>query len=146
LLSNDADNLRACQIAASSFRVPHIVAQVNEPGNTEAYTAAGAQPVSIPEAHITVLENLVQTPNVFRLLSHTSPNQEVIELEIGNPAIHDMPIHALRLPGRAVLMVIQRNGHFIPPRGDTPLELGDVVTVLASPEEVDEVCELLACT
>ena len=145
LFSDDSDNLRACQIAASSFRVPHIIAQVNEPANAEAFTAAGAQPVSIPEAQITVLENLVQTPNMFRLLSHTSPNQEVIELKVGNPAIHDMPIHALRLPGRAVLMVIQRQGRFIPPRGDTQLALGDVVTVLASPEEVDQVCDILAC-
>jgi Trk K+ transport system NAD-binding subunit len=42
-------------------------------------------------------------------------------------------------------MVIRRNGQFIVPRGDIRLVTGDVLTVVASQEEMDAVCQLIAC-
>jgi Kef-type K+ transport system membrane component KefB/Trk K+ transport system NAD-binding subunit len=145
LLPDDAANLRLCQMAAAAFRIPNIVAQVREPTNSEAYAAAGAHPISLPEAQVTVLENLVNTPNVFGLLSRSSPDQEVVELRVADPALDGRPVHALPLPQRAMLMVIQREGAFIAPRGDTRLKLDDVVTILAPEEDFDEICQLFAC-
>jgi Trk K+ transport system NAD-binding subunit len=62
-----------------------------------------------------------------------------------NPSLNDVPLHELRLPGQARIMVIRRDGQFIVPRGDIRLFTGDVLTVLASPEEMDEVCLIIAC-
>lgn len=145
LLGDDVLNLRLCQLATASFRIPNVVAQVNDPANVEAYAAAGAHPVTLDQARMAVLENLVQTPNVFGLLSHLDPGQEIVEMAIENPDLNGVPVHALRLPGRSVLMIIRRGETFIPPRGDTRLSLGDMVTVLASQEEVDQVCQVFAC-
>jgi Kef-type K+ transport system membrane component KefB/Trk K+ transport system NAD-binding subunit len=145
LLPDDAANLRLCQMAAAAFRIPNVIGQVREPSNSEAYAAAGAHPITMSEAQVTVLENLVNTPNVFGLLAHSSPDQEVVELRVADPDLDGRPVHALSLPPRASLMVIQREGAFIAPRGDTRLALGDTVTVLAAPEDFDEICQTFAC-
>ncbi|MEN8098348.1 MAG: cation:proton antiporter [Chloroflexota bacterium] len=136
---DDAASLRLCQIASTSFRVPNIVAHVRERQNTEAFSAAGAQPVTFNEARETVLEHMVTTPNVFRLLAHQATDQEVIEIPVQNPDLDQKLLHQLHMPGESVIMVIQRHGRFLVPRGDTRLNLGDTVTVLASPNEIDSV-------
>lgn len=145
LLPEDRANLRLCQMAAAVYRIPNIVALVQDQANSEAYAAAGAHPISMSEAQVTVLENLTNTPNVFGLLSHWSPDQEVIELRVEDPELEGSAVHSLPLPRHATLMVIQREGAFIAPRGDTQLQVDDTVTVLASPDELDEICQIFAC-
>jgi Trk K+ transport system NAD-binding subunit len=61
---------------------------------------------------------------------------------VTNPALDDVPVHRLHLPGQALMMVVQRDGRFIVPRGETHLALNDVVTVLASPDEADQVRDM----
>jgi Kef-type K+ transport system membrane component KefB/Trk K+ transport system NAD-binding subunit len=145
LRGDDEANLLLCQLATATFRIPNVIAQVNDMANTEAYAAVGAHPVDPVEAHVTVLENMAHAPNIYRLLTDSAPGQNIRELTMRNTSLHDVPIHELRLPGRARIMVIRRNGQFIVPRGDIRLVLGDVLTVLASQEEMDAVCQLIAC-
>jgi Kef-type K+ transport system membrane component KefB/Trk K+ transport system NAD-binding subunit len=144
LLDDDALNLRLCQIATTAFQISNVVARVNDPANAEAYAAAGAYPVTLAGSQVTVLENLASSPNVFRLLADPRPGQEIVELQVRNPALVGTPVHALRLPGQALIMVIQRDGQFFVPRDETRLALHDVVTVLAAPHEADEVCPMFA--
>jgi Trk K+ transport system NAD-binding subunit len=146
LCADDAVNLRLSQIAAGALRIPNVVAQVNNPANLEAYEATGVNPVTVSDAQVTVLENLASNPNVFRLLTHSAPGQEVVELLVDNPQLHDKPMHGLPLPDKASIMVIQRDGRFIAPRPETRLAIGDMVTVLAAPEDMDGVCDLFACS
>ena len=139
LLDDDAANLRLCQLAHTAFRIPHVVARVKDSANVEAYAAVGAVPVTHLNAEITVLENLASNPSVFTLLSGSNGDQEIIELAVTNPACDGTPMHTLKLPGAALIMVIHRNGSFVVPRGDTRLILNDTITVLASPAEADRV-------
>jgi Kef-type K+ transport system membrane component KefB/Trk K+ transport system NAD-binding subunit len=145
LRGDDETNLRLCQLATATFRIPNVIAQVNDMVNTDAYAAVGAHPVDPVEAHVTVLENMAHAPNIYRLLSDSAPGQNIRELTMRNASLQDVPIHELRLPGRARIMVIRRNGQFIVPRGDIRLVTGDVLTVVASQEEMDAVCQLIAC-
>jgi Kef-type K+ transport system membrane component KefB/Trk K+ transport system NAD-binding subunit len=145
LRGDDETNLLLCQLATATFRIPNVIAQVNDMANTDAYAAVGAHPVDPVEAHVTVLENMAHAPNIYRLLTDSAPGQNIRELTMRNASLHDVPIHELRLPGRARIMVVRRNGQFIVPRGDIRLSAGDVLTVLASQEEMDAVCQLIAC-
>lgn len=143
LLGDDALNLRLCQIAKTSFSIRNVVARVLDPANVEAYLAVGAYPVTMIDSQVRVLENLANHPNVFTLLSEADPGQEIIEVEVSNPDLDGAPVHALRLPGQALIMVIRRNGRFLVPRGETRIALNDVVTVLASPAEADQIRAML---
>jgi Kef-type K+ transport system membrane component KefB/Trk K+ transport system NAD-binding subunit len=145
LRGDDETNLRLCQLATATFRIPNVIAQVNDMAHTEAYAAMGAHPVDPQEAQVTVLENMAHAPNIYRLLTESAPNQDIRELTLRNAELNDVPIHQVRLPGMARIMVVRRNGQFIVPRGDISLHTGDVLTVLGSPEEMDEVCQIIAC-
>jgi Trk K+ transport system NAD-binding subunit len=144
LLDNDTDNLKLIQLARANLQIENLVARVNDPDNTEAYSTAGAYPVTVADSQVTVLENLASNPNVFRLFADTDQRQEVVELTVRDTALDGVPVHALRLPGKALIMVIQRDGRFIVPRGETKLSLYDRVTVLASHSEMDQVCRMFS--
>lgn len=144
LLQDDAANLRLCQIATTNFQIDNVVARVNDPANVEAYAAAGAYPVTMEGSQVTMLENMASNPNMFRLFADAKPEQEVVELMVRNPALDRAPIHALQLPGQASIMVIRRAGKFIVPRGDVRLVLNDVVTMLGSPDEIDQACDIFS--
>jgi len=139
LLEDDAANLRLCQIAKTTFGIRNVVARVLDSANVEAYAAIGAHPVTTTDSEVTVLENLASHPNVFTLLAEGKAGQEVVEVEMTNPALDGVPLHMLRLPGHALIMVIQRGGRLIVPWRETRLALHDVVSVLASPDEADEI-------
>ncbi len=143
LLSDDMVNVRLCQIARVACGVPHVIARVNKPANLEAYTAIGVVPVSALESEINALENLTLNPNIYKLLSTPVVGREISELEVTDTSCNGTPLHELRLPGEALIIVLQRVGEFIVPRGNTRLQLGDRVTVLANRNEMEEVRELL---
>ncbi len=143
LLGDDTSNLRLCQVARVSCGVPNVVARVNKPANLEAYTAIGVVPVSAWESEISALENLTLNPNIYKLLSTPAAGREISELEVMDLSCNGTPLHELRLPGAALIIVLQRAGEFIVPRGNTRLELGDRVTVLANSSEMEEVRALL---
>ena len=118
LVPDDAANLRLCQLARTQFGIYNVVAEVKDPANLEAYTAIGVTPVTAMGSEITVLENLANNPNVFKLLTTTVPGREISEMEVTCPDCDGLPLHSLRLPGQALIMVIQRGGNFIVPRGE----------------------------
>lgn len=54
-----------------------------------------------------------------------------------------VPLRELKLPSRARVALIQRQGETLVPGGDETLEPGDLVTVFGDPDKVTEVLDLL---
>jgi trk system potassium uptake protein TrkA len=54
-------------------------------------------------------------------------------------AIAGRPVRDLRLPADAALVTILRGGRVIVPQADEPLEIGDELLFVASPEVEDEI-------
>lgn len=71
---------------------------------------------------------------------------KVIEIRLAaDSALTGHPIEESRprLPGAVVIGAVRRKGSFLMPRGDTVLESGDYVWLLANKDVVDETMELL---
>jgi Trk K+ transport system NAD-binding subunit len=66
-------------------------------------------------------------------------HQDIVDLEVCNPSLHDLTLRDLRLPLDTIILSVRRNGHLLISHGYTQLKLGDRVTVVGSQESLEEV-------
>ena len=147
---SDATNLVACKLAASVFNVPTRIARLRSPE----YLAAGAPLADAefgvnyalcPEKVITdYLVKLVDFPEALQVLTFADGRVVLVGMRaeaggrlVGQP-IKTLPAH-LGEGSDARIAAIFRRGRSIPPTGDTVIEEGDEVFVLAAEEHIRQV-------
>ena len=65
--------------------------------------------------------------------------QEMVDLEVRNPNLHDTALRDLRFPLDVLVLAIHRDGHTLVSRGHTQFQLGDKVTMVGPREKLEEV-------
>ncbi|WP_287906893.1 monovalent cation:proton antiporter family protein [Chloroflexus sp.] len=139
LLSNDEDNLRACQIALEKFGVPRLIVRLNRQDLREEFRELGAIIVDPATAMVNLLEQAVRAPQSLSLLLHTDPVYDVVQMTVTNRDVDGRLVRDLRLPADVLLLEISRDGQAIVPHGYTRLRWGDEITVVGKPESLREV-------
>jgi Trk K+ transport system NAD-binding subunit len=88
-------------------------------------------------AHL--LDHFVRSPSAASLLLGLDKNQAIAEVQLQNIALQGMALRELRLPIDVLILSVRRKGSALISHGYTQLEVGDWVTVVGSPEGVNEV-------
>ena len=88
---------------------------------------------------INLLDHCVRSPSAASLILGQEVNQDVVEITVGNPAMHGLALRDLTLPVDTLIVSIRRHGRILLSHGYTRLEVGDEVTVVGSPESLEEV-------
>ncbi|WP_457630502.1 TrkA C-terminal domain-containing protein, partial [Oceanithermus sp.] len=70
------------------------------------------------------------------LLLGFEEGQQVIDVELRDPALHGVLLRELRLPPDTLVLAVHRDGQAIVTHGYTQLKLGDKVTVMGTPESL----------
>ncbi|MCC7396432.1 MAG: TrkA family potassium uptake protein [Planctomycetes bacterium] len=143
-MTNDADNLVACQVAQRWFAVPRVIALVNDPDNQEVFTALGVQAISTVVTVASLVEQRVTIDQVTNLIPAADGRVTLTEitLEEQNTAVGRRVVE-LGLPRDALIAVITRAEQTIVPRGETQLQVGDRVLLVALPESHPAALRLL---
>ena len=97
---DDEDNLIICQLAREGYRVPKVVARVNDPRNQEHFDLLGiTQTVCATSNILGLVEHEVPEHGIVRLLELRKENLEIVELQIDakSPAAGKR-VAGLRLP------------------------------------------------
>ena len=145
---DDEDNLVISLLAKQEFAVPRVIARVNHPKNHWLFNEAWGVDVAVstPQILAGLVEEAVSVGVLVRLLQFEGGNTRLVEVTLaeGSPA-EDRAVSDLGLPRGATVVAIVRDSHVVVPRGDTILDRGDEVLILASASiEDDEIRELLA--
>jgi CPA2 family monovalent cation:H+ antiporter-2 len=75
---------------------------------------------------------------IFDLLMDRGESEiEVVEVQIGNPSITDVPLRKIRLPGDALIVSMSRDDTVMVPQGDSTFRLGDRVGLIGSSRFVE---------
>ena len=135
-LSDVEQSYRTCQIARTTFGIPHVVAQVPAPGDLIRFKQIGVHATNATLDHAALLTMLTRNPAIYTLLTRTSDNKEIFEIVVENPTCIDKTLHQLHLPGDTLVLSIQRSGNLLVPHGDTKIEFGDHLTLMSSLEWV----------
>jgi voltage-gated potassium channel len=151
---SDADNLYVVLSARSARPDLSIVARASGADAERKLTLAGADRVVLPyttAGH--TMANLVLKPQVTAFLdvvtTATGPELQLAEIEVrGTSAAAGRTIRELRIrheTGALVVSLRKADGSFdTTPEPDTPIEVGDVLIGVGSPDEIQALEDLFA--
>ena len=116
-----------------------MVVRLNDRANYERFHALGALIVDPAVAMVGLLEQFVRTPSATSLLLGMEEGQDIVDIELRNPALHGIALRELQLPLDILVLSVHRKGHTIISHGYTQLELGDRVTVVGTNNSLEEI-------
>jgi trk system potassium uptake protein len=137
---DDEDNLIICQLAHDGYRVPKVVARVNDPRNQEHFDLLGiTQTVCAVSGLLGLVEHEVPEQGLVRLLELRKENLEIVEIRIGrNSPVAGKRIGGVRVPDGTRLVSVMRNGRSELCFDSTVLRPGDQVLAVLEPGKEDE--------
>ena len=142
---DDEDNLVVSLLAKTEFAVPRVVARINHPKNQWLFNETWGVDVSVSTPHLltALVEEAVSVGSLVRLLQFEGGAHLVeVRLAEDSPA-KGKPLAELAVPREASIVAVVRNGRVVIPRGDTVMQVGDEVVVLATGESEAPIKALL---
>lgn len=134
---DDEDNLVISLLAKQEFAVPRVVARVNHPDNQWLFNETWGIDVAVSTPHLltSLVEEAFSVGDLIRLLSLRQGKASLLEVTLAEgSSAAGKTVGALKMPPDCTIVAIVREQHVIAPTSDTPLEVGDEVLALASPE------------
>jgi trk system potassium uptake protein TrkA len=142
---DDEDNLIICQIASEGYKVPKVIARVNDPRNQEHFDLLGiTQTVCATSNVLGLVEHEVPEHGFVHLLELRKENLEIVELQIDkdSPAAGKR-LGGLQIPEGARVISVLRNGRSALAEDATVLRPGDQVLAVLEPGIEDSVRKVL---
>lgn len=132
LTKRDEINLMAC-LLARDYGVPVVVARISDPENSEVFRKLGVSAVVSPELTTAIyIEKLIMRPDVIDLTVVAKGQAEILEMIISK----DSPVVGKKLKDISprdflVIAVYNKEGDLTIPKGNTQLNEGNRILVLA---------------
>lgn len=138
----DDDNLVACEIALAVFKVPRVLARVNNPKNEKIFRTVGIEGISSTTAISHMIRKEAVSDGDMRLVMNMRQgNLVMLEIELpSDGALADdegMRVADLDLPPSTVLVAVARDEELDTVNGDTLLYAGDMVVLCVKSEYED---------
>jgi trk system potassium uptake protein TrkA len=141
---NDNENIVASQLAKYSYRVPLVLARVEDMNRAQMLRGMGIDLIVSP-AHVAsmVFENAIALPGTTSILISETITRAVEVSVPEDSKIAGKRIKDLSLPTDCVIAAIYRGGKLIIPHGDTTMKPGDIVAVIGKEEAIRKVVNIL---
>jgi trk system potassium uptake protein TrkA len=142
---DDEDNLIICQLAGDGYRVPKVVARVNDPRNQEHFDLLGITQTVCATANVLgLVEHEMPEHGIVHLLQLRKENLEIVELQIDRDSpVAGKRVGGLRLPEGSRLISVMRAGRSELAEDSTVLRPGDQVLAVLEPGKEDELRRVL---
>lgn len=138
---DDKANVVLSLLAKTEFAAPRVVARVNDPRNEWLFDNAWGVDVAVstPRMLASLVEEAFAIGDVVRLMEFRKGNANLVEVTLPDDTPWGgRPVRKLELPRDTALVTILRGQRVIVPEPDQPLEGGDELLFVASPDvEVD---------
>ena len=123
--------------------IESVTAMVYQPAEIPAFQEVGIQPFSPGVYQASLLSMLVRNPGMFSLLTSTTDQQDIYELQLLNQELDGKRVRHLQLTGDVLIVSIVRNREHLIPHGNMRIELGDRMTILGSLDALEGAKALL---
>ena len=140
--SDDSVNLMTCWLA-KKFRVPNVVAIVNQPSHSDFFKEVGVRISENPDELVASrLYYWTQNPQLQQLASIPGGTIFEIVAETGAPIVgHE--IRELKVKDFVFIAITRVGGELIIPSGNVTIKAGDTFTVFTKKEGEDDCLRLL---
>ncbi|HVA60466.1 MAG TPA: TrkA family potassium uptake protein [Mycobacteriales bacterium] len=144
---DDKVNLVVSLLAKTEYGVPRVVARVNHPKNEWLFNESWGVDVAVssPRLLSALVEEAVTVGDLVRLISFREGKASLVELTLAGEAdLVGARAGSVDWPRDTALVAILREGQVIVPSPDDPLEAGDELMFVATPEAEDQLERLLS--
>ncbi len=134
---DDKVNLVTALLAKTEFAVPRTVGRVNHPNNEWLFTEAWGVDVNVstPRIMSALVEEAVTIGDVVRLFTFRRGNANLVEMTLPEDSPYlGIACGLVPWPEGCSVVTILRDGMVYPPTPEQPLENGDELLFIASPE------------
>jgi len=140
----DNENIVACQLAKYSYRVPLVLARVEDMDRAQMLRGLGIDLIVSPaQVASMVFENAIALPGTTSILISGTITRAV-EVDVPEDSkIRGKPIKDISLPLECVIAAIYRGGKLIIPHGDTVIKSGDIVALIGKEDAIRKVVGIL---
>ncbi len=145
LTPHDEDNLVACKLCKSQFRVSRTVSLVSDPKMTDFFCKMGIDSVVCAVATVThSIEQRAIMDEISQTIPLSKAGIQVSEVPIpANAPVVGKKLWEINLPRQAVIGCILRGNSTMIPHGDTRICAGDVlILIYDSDQRSDTICAL----
>ena len=144
---DDKVNLVVSLLAKTEYGVPRVVARINHPKNEWLFNESWGVDVAVstPRLLSALVEEAVTVGDLVRLLSFRRGEANLVEVTLPeDTALAGHRVGSITWPQDVALVAILRGQRVITPSHDDPLEAGDELMFLASPDVEHELHDLIA--
>ena len=138
-MMSDEENYSICELVYEHFGTETLIARLNDRSNFSRFQALDVIIVDPSTAIVSLLDHFVRSPSAASLLMGMHGSQKIIDIDVRNSDLFGVAIRDLPLPFDTIIMSIRRRGQIFIPHGYTSLEAGDLVTVVGSLKNLEEV-------
>ncbi|OQX61624.1 MAG: hypothetical protein B6I38_05305 [Anaerolineaceae bacterium 4572_5.1] len=138
MLSDD-ENYQLCELFYENYGTETLVVRLNDVSDQDRFNKLGVLTVNPGTATIHLLDQFARSPDAASLLLDIESDHQMRDVYVRDPNMHGIALRDLRLPLNTRVVAIHRHGHDIVSTGYTRLRVGDKVTVLGSPESLEEI-------
>ncbi len=135
----DEENLEICRHFYEEYGLENLVVRYQGRVPIERFQELGCMVVDPTTATVHLLAQFVESPGGAAIFLGLEEGQRVVDVEMRDPALDGVPLRELRLPADVLVLAIHRGHEAIVTHGYTQLRLGDRVTLMGSPESLEEV-------
>lgn len=142
LTGDDKTNLMACEVA-KSFKVPVIVARVNDISNEPIFVELGiTAAINTTTTAVLAFKRVIDEPEKH-LINYVAGGKAVIFEKVvqRDSKILDKPISSLK--NNFTIAGIYRNGEYMKPEGDIKIMEGDILIICSPLEEVKKIDKMV---
>jgi trk system potassium uptake protein TrkA len=143
---SDETNLVVCSLARQEFKVPRVIARVNNPLNAWLYTPEMGVDVALNQADLLahLIAEEMSLGDMMTLLKLRKGLYSLVEEKVDPGSVaNGKALRDLKIPPRCVLAAIIRKGELIVPRGDTVLQTADEVLAVVHSAEKPQLAVIL---
>jgi len=143
---SDETNLVVCSLARQEFKVPRVIARVNNPKNVWLYTPEMGADVALNQADLLahLIAEEMSLGDMITLLKLRKGLYSLIEEKVHPDSIaNGKAVRDLPFPPRCVLAAIIRKGELTVPHGDTILQTADEILAVVHSAEVSQLAAIL---
>ncbi len=139
LMLTDEKNYKLAEFIYEHIGIKDVIVRLNKRENFEKFHKLGALIIEPTTAMVSLLDHFVRSPNAATLLLGMDEGQDTMDIDIKNQDIHGLRIRELRLPTDIIILSIKRSGQLLMTHGYTRLRLGDVITLVGSPQSLEDI-------
>ena len=143
---DDKVNLVVSLLAKTEYGVPRVVARVNHPKNEWMFDESWGVDVAVstPRMLSALVEEAVSVGDLVRLFTFRQGDANLVEITLST----DSPVVGSRVgdqnwPADTALVAIVRGPRVFAPSADDPLDAGDELLFVASPDQEPELQRML---